>query len=182
MSWSRRRLLAAAGMLAGASAAGTLKSVAAQDQDGSRRIVLKNLHTPESLAIVYRRGGDYVPEALAAIQTLLRDYRTGAQHPIDPSLMDYLHDVAHLARVDPVFTVISGYRSPQTNEMLHERSSAVSSHSLHMEGRAIDVRLAGVDCAKLADEALSLKRGGVGYYNKSDFVHLDTGRFRTWRG
>jgi len=123
-----------------------------------------------------------VPEARAAIQTLLRDYRTGAEHPIDPSLMDYLYDVAHVARVDPVFTVISGYRSPQTNEMLHERSSAVSSHSLHMEGRAIDVRLAGVDCAKLADEALSLKRGGVGYYNKSDFVHLDTGRFRTWRG
>jgi uncharacterized protein YcbK (DUF882 family) len=183
MSWSRRRLLTAAGMLAGASAAGALRvNAAAQTEAGSRRIVLKNLHTPESLDIVYRRGGDYVPEALASIQTLLRDYRTGARHPIDPPLMDYLHDLAHLAGVEPVFTVISGYRSPQTNEMLHERSSAVSSHSLHMEGRAIDVRLAGVDCATLAAEALSMKRGGVGYYNKSDFVHLDTGRFRTWRG
>jgi uncharacterized protein YcbK (DUF882 family) len=96
--------------------------------------------------------------------------------------MDYLCDVARLAGVEPVFTVISGYRSPQTNAMLHERSSGVSSHSLHMEGRAIDVRLAGVGCAKLADQALSMKRGGVGYYNKSDFVHLDTGRFRSWRG
>jgi uncharacterized protein YcbK (DUF882 family) len=182
MSWSRRRLLGAAGMIAGASAAGVLRGAAAETGDGSRRIVLKNLHTPESLDTVYRRGEDYVPEALSAIQTLLRDYRTGALHPIDPALMDYLYDVAHVAGAEPAFIVISGYRSPQTNEMLHERSSGVSSHSLHMEGRAIDVRLAGIDCAKLAGEALSMKRGGVGYYKKSDFVHLDTGRFRTWRG
>jgi uncharacterized protein YcbK (DUF882 family) len=169
-------------MIAGASAAGILRGVAAEKDEGPRRIVLENLHTLDSLDIVFRRGYDYVPEALSAIQALLRDYRTGTQHPIDPALMDYLYDVARLAGVEPVFTVISGYRSPQTNEMLHERSSAVSSHSLHMEGRAIDVRLARVGCARLADEALSMKRGGVGYYNKSDFVHLDTGRFRSWRG
>jgi uncharacterized protein YcbK (DUF882 family) len=182
MSWSRRRLIRAAGMIAGASAAGILRGVAADRDDGPRRIVLENLHTPDSLDIVFRRGDDYVPEALSAIQALLRDYRTGTQHPIDPALMDYLYDVARVAGVEPVFTVISGYRSPQTNEMLHERSSGVSSRSLHMEGRAVDVRLAGVDCARLADQALSMKRGGVGYYNKSDFVHLDTGRFRSWRG
>jgi uncharacterized protein YcbK (DUF882 family) len=169
-------------MMAGASAAGILKSVAAEENADSRRIVLKNLHSPESLDIVYRRGNDYVPEAIAAIQVLLRDYRTGAQHPIDPPLMDYLYEAAHLAGVEPVFSVISGYRSPQTNEMLLERSGGVASHSLHMEGRAIDVRLHGVDCASLADKALAMQRGGVGYYNRSDFVHLDTGRFRTWRG
>ncbi len=78
--------------------------------------------------------------------------------------------------------MISGYRSPQTNAMLHERSSGVASQSLHMEGRAIDVRLTQVDCADLADKALGMQRGGVGYYRQSDFVHLDTGRFRTWRG
>lgn len=182
MSWSRRRLLAAAGMIAGASAAAILRGVAAEKGDGSRRIVLENLHMPESLDIAYRRGDDYVPDAMASIQVLLRDYRTGAKHPIDPHLMDYLNEVAQRLGVEPVFTVISGYRSPQTNEMLHERSSGVSSHSLHIEGRAIDVRLAGIDCAQLAQEALSMKRGGVGYYKKSDFVHLDTGRFRTWRG
>ena len=182
MKWSRRRLLRTAGMMAGASAAGMLNSVAAEQGGGSRRIVLKNLHTPESLDIVYRRGNDYVPEATAAIQVVLRDHRTGAQHPIDPPLMDYLYELAQLAGVEPVFSVISGYRSPQTNEMLHERSGGVASRSLHMEGRAIDVRLQSVDCASLAEKALAMQRGGVGYYNRSDFVHLDTGRFRTWRG
>ena len=181
MTWSRRRVLRAAGMMAGVSAAGFLEGVAAEET-GSRRIVLKNLHTPESLDIVYRRGGDYVPEAIAALEVLLRDYRTGARHPIDPALMDYLFEVAHLAGAEPVYSVISGYRSPQTNEMLHEKSGGVSSHSLHMEGRAIDVRLHGIDCASLAEKALAMQRGGVGYYNRSDFVHLDTGRFRTWRG
>lgn len=181
MTWSRRRLLGTAGMLAGMSAAG-IRAAAALAGDGSRRIALTNLHTPETLDIVYRRGTDYVPEAVAAIEVMLRDYRTGARHPIDPALMDYLYDVAHLAGVEPVFAVISGYRSPQTNAMLHERTSGVSTRSLHMEGRAIDVRLHGVDSAALAAKALSLQRGGVGYYNRSDFVHLDTGRFRTWRG
>ena len=183
MSWSRRRLLGAAGLIAGASAAGILGAAAKADEaPANRRFVLKNLHTPESLDIVFRRGDDYVPDALSAIQVLLRDYRTGAQHRIDPKLMDYLYDVARVAGAEPVFTVVSGYRSPQTNEMLHERSSGVASHSLHMEGRAIDVRLASVDCSELAEKALAMQRGGVGYYNKSDFVHLDTGRFRTWRG
>jgi uncharacterized protein YcbK (DUF882 family) len=182
MKWSRRRLLSTAGMMVGASAAGILKGVAAEQSVGSRRIVLNSLHTPESLDIVYRRGNDYVPESIAAIELLLRGYRTGARHPIDPTLMDYLYEVAQLAGVDPLFAVISGYRSPQTNEMLHERSGGVASHSLHMEGRAIDVRLHKVDCASLAEKALAMRRGGVGYYNRSDFVHLDTGRFRSWRG
>jgi uncharacterized protein YcbK (DUF882 family) len=90
--------------------------------------------------------------------------------------------VAHAAGVDPAFSVISGYRSPQTNARLHEQSVGVAQHSLHIEGRAIDVRIAGVDCADLAAQALALKCGGVGYYRKSDFVHLDTGAFRTWKG
>jgi uncharacterized protein YcbK (DUF882 family) len=140
------------------------------------------LHTPESLDLEFYRDGAYVPDALAAIQVLLRDYRNGEQHPIDPPLLDYLHDVAQRLGVDPVFHVISGYRSPQTNALLRERSSGVARYSLHLEGRAIDVRLAGIDCAELAERALSIRRGGVGYYRKSDFVHLDTGAFRTWRG
>ena len=101
---------------------------------------------------------------------------------MDPGLMDYLVDVAHAIGVDPKFSVISGYRSPQTNAMLHERSAGVAQRSLHMQGRAIDVRMSGVDCADLAARALELTRGGVGYYRSSDFVHLDTGAFRTWKG
>jgi uncharacterized protein YcbK (DUF882 family) len=185
MIWSRRRVLKAGGVLAGAGAAcvfgGPVLGGTSQPP-AVKRLVLKNLHTPESLDIAFRRADEYVPDALAAIQVLLRDYRTGEQHAIDPALLDYLYDAAQLAGVDPVFSVISGYRSPQTNAMLHERSSGVASRSLHMDGRAIDVRLAGVDCAVLADKALGMRRGGVGYYRQSDFVHLDTGRFRTWRG
>jgi uncharacterized protein YcbK (DUF882 family) len=113
---------------------------------------------------------------------LLRDFRTGEQHAIDPKLMDYLVDVAGCVGAAPEFSVISGYRSPQTNERLHARSQGVAKNSLHMEGRAIDVRLPKIDCAALAACALDLARGGVGYYRTSDFVHLDTGRYRTWRG
>jgi uncharacterized protein YcbK (DUF882 family) len=184
VSISRRRLLQAGGALAGATVAlGLTQRVLAGPDTGSvRRITLKNLHAPEVLDVVYRRGGEYLPEALAQVEMLLRDHRTGDRHPIDPQLLDTLYEVAQGVGVDPVFSVISGFRSPQTNAMLHERSSGVASHSLHMEGRAIDVRLSRVDCADLAAKALDMKRGGVGYYRQSDFVHLDTGRFRTWRG
>jgi uncharacterized protein YcbK (DUF882 family) len=186
---SRRRLLVTGGALAGATAAFGLMPRAfagpraeAGSAAGARRLTLENLHTPEVLDVVYRRGDQYVPDALAQAEVVLRDYRTGDRHPIDPELLDILYDAAQSIGVEPVFSVISGYRSPQTNAMLHERSAGVASHSLHMEGRAIDVRLSHVNCADLADKALAMKRGGVGYYRQSDFVHLDTGRIRTWRG
>jgi uncharacterized protein YcbK (DUF882 family) len=183
MTWSRRRVLTAGGALAGMSAAGLLSGTARSGETAApKRIALLNLHTGERLDIEYSRGDVYVPAALSAIEVLLRDFRTGERHPIDPGLMDYLVQVAHSAGVDPVFSVISGYRSPLTNARLRERSTGVAQHSLHVEGRAIDVRMAGVDCADLAAHALGLKRGGVGYYRASDFVHLDTGAFRTWRG
>jgi uncharacterized protein YcbK (DUF882 family) len=184
MTWSRRRVLKAGGALAGVSAAGLTASraAAARILETPKRIALLNLHTGERLEIEFFRDGAYVPDALSAIEVLLRDFRTGERHAIDPSLMDYLVQVAHRAGVDPAFSVISGYRSPQTNAHLHEQSGGVAQHSLHMEGRAIDVRITGVDCADLAARARALKRGGVGYYRASDFVHLDTGAFRTWKG
>jgi uncharacterized protein YcbK (DUF882 family) len=183
MKWTRRRLLGAGGALAGMSAAGVLARPArAFERVTAKRISLRNLHTGERFDAEFFRENDYIPGSLAAIQVLLRDFRNDQQHVIDPRLMDYLYDVAQNAGVDPIFSVISGYRSPQTNALLHERSSGVARHSLHLEGRAIDVRLAGVDCADLAGRALDLRKGGVGYYRKSDFVHLDTGAFRTWKG
>ena len=148
----------------------------------SKRIVLMNLHTGEDLDVEFYREQAYVPSAMAQIEHVLRDFRNGDLHPIDPGLMDYLHDVAGAAGVAPEFHVISGYRSPATNEMLHERSHGVALHSLHMQGRAIDVRISGVNCADLAATALKQKLGGVGYYRVSDFVHLDTGACRHWRG
>jgi uncharacterized protein YcbK (DUF882 family) len=184
-TWSRRRVLKAGALVAGTSAVGVWAPRAqarTQESTAVKRLALRNLHTPESIELEFFRDDAYIPSALAAAQVFLRDYRNGEQHPIDPPLFDYLHDVARSLGVDPVFSVISGYRSPQTNALLRERSSGVARHSLHLEGRAIDVRLEGVDCADLAAGALGLARGGVGYYRRSDFVHLDTGALRTWRG
>jgi uncharacterized protein YcbK (DUF882 family) len=181
MTWNRRQLLKAGGALAGASAAGLL-AAPVRGQESSRRIALLNLHTEERINIEYFRAGSYVSDAMAAIEVVLRDFRTGDRHAIDPKLMDYLVDVARAVGTDASFSVISGYRSPQTNAHLRDLSSGVAQHSLHMEGRAIDVRMAAIDCASLAARAEDLKRGGVGYYRGSNFVHLDTGAFRTWKG
>ena len=147
-----------------------------------RHLTLRNLHTGETLDLDYSSGGVCLPDALSKIVRVLRDYRTGEQHEIDCGLLDILGDVAAALHRDPVFDVISGYRSAQTNELLRSQSSGVALRSLHMEGRAIDVRLAGVDCSELAAAALTLGRGGVGYYRRSDFVHLDTGLARSWQG
>jgi uncharacterized protein YcbK (DUF882 family) len=184
---TRRRMLAGSAALSGTAAISCAAGLWPQTVLGApdaagRRIALTNLHTGERLDIEYFRDGAYAPDALAALEVLLRDFRNGEKHAIDPQLLDYLVDVALKIGVPPVYSVISGYRSPQTNERLHERSSGVSQHSLHMQGRAIDVRMSGVDCQDLAARAESLKRGGVGYYRASNFVHLDTGAFRTWRG
>jgi uncharacterized protein YcbK (DUF882 family) len=193
MRWRRREFLIAGGRLAGAAAAGVglgtarsraaaPPSDAARGGSAPRRIALANLHTSERLDLEYYREGAYVPEALSAIEVLLRDFRTGERHAIDPKLMDYLVQAARTLGVDPAFSVISGYRSPATNARLREQSAGVAQRSLHMDGRAIDVRMTHVDCASLAARAQDLQRGGVGYYRASDFVHLDTGAFRTWKG
>jgi uncharacterized protein YcbK (DUF882 family) len=190
MTWSRRRVLCAAGALAGVPSAALLAATAAGQQAAAKktggaaakRIALLNLHTGERVDLEYFRDGAYLRDALAAIESVLRDFRTGERHPIDPSLMDYLAEVAYAVGADPEFSVISGYRSPHTNAQLREKSGGVARQSLHMEGRAIDVRMPGVDCARLAVNAEGLRRGGVGYYRASDFVHLDTGAFRTWKG
>jgi uncharacterized protein YcbK (DUF882 family) len=183
---SRRGMLLGAGALAGTAALRPRASFGAAEPAGTnpraRRIALTNLHTGEKLDIEYFRDDAYIPAALAAIEVLLRDFRNGERHAIDPKLMDYLVQVAAQVALPPAYSVISGYRSPETNAMLHERSSGVAQKSLHMQGRAIDVRMAGVDCADLAARAEELKHGGVGYYRASNFVHLDTGAFRTWRG
>jgi len=147
MIWSRRRLLKAGGAFAGISAA-ALWGRSARGQDSTarrdpanRRIALLNLHTDERVEVDYFRDGAYVPEAFSAIEVCLRDFRTGGRHAVDPHLMDHLVEVARAVGADPNFSVISGYRSPQTNAMLHERSAGVAQHSLHMDGRAIDVRI-----------------------------------------
>ncbi|MCC7488466.1 MAG: DUF882 domain-containing protein, partial [Gammaproteobacteria bacterium] len=114
------------------------------------------------------------------INHLLRDFRSGAVHPIDPRLLDVLHDVQAMSGSSGRYEIISAFRSPATNEMLRHKSSGVAQKSLHLQGQAVDVRLEGLATGTLRRAALSLGRGGVGYYPDSDFVHLDTGRVRAW--
>jgi uncharacterized protein YcbK (DUF882 family) len=143
-------------------------------------LALHNLHTGESLSIVYRENGACVPDSLALLDHLLRDHRSGEAHPIDPALFDQLVELREATGGSRPFEVISGYRSPATNAWLRANGGGVAQRSLHLEGRAIDVRLPGVPTHRLRDAALALARGGVGYYPAPDFVHLDTGRVRRW--
>jgi uncharacterized protein YcbK (DUF882 family) len=145
-----------------------------------RSLSFVHTHTGETLSTVYFEEGQYRSAELARIDQLLRDFRTGDVHPIDPGVLDILADLRTLADHDEPYEVISGYRSPKTNAELHRRSSGVAEHSLHMQGRAIDVRLPPFPTARLHELALGIGRGGVGYYPRSDFVHLDNGRVRFW--
>lgn len=152
----------------------------AADIPGKRSISFYHTHTTEELNITYARQRAYDIGALQRVNHFLRDHRTGDIHPIDPRLLDLLYTIQRVSGHRGVFEVISGYRSPKTNTMLRRKSSGVAGRSLHLEGRAIDVRLAGIKTKELGRIALHLKQGGVGYYAKSDFVHLDTGRIRSW--
>ncbi|MGE5320469.1 MAG: DUF882 domain-containing protein [Hyphomicrobiaceae bacterium] len=147
-----------------------------------RRLSFHNLHTGESVNLPYWIQGDYVPESLAQINHVLRDFRNNQVAAIDTRLLDLLDRVKATLGTSQAFQVISGYRSPATNHMLAEHSSGVAKHSLHMEGKAIDIRIPGIQLADLRRTGLSLQSGGVGYYPASDFVHLDVGRVRTWHG
>jgi uncharacterized protein YcbK (DUF882 family) len=151
-------------------------------QSQFRSVAMNNLHTGESMEAVYWDGGDYVPDVLDAVNLHLRDYRTGDVHPIDPQLLDLLDAVSQLTETKAPFEVISGFRSAATNAMLHERSAEVAKKSFHVQGMAIDVRLADVELRHLHAAAHSLGRGGVGYYPDSNFVHLDVGPVRSWSG
>jgi uncharacterized protein YcbK (DUF882 family) len=145
-----------------------------------RSLSFVHTHTGERLTSVYFQGGHYRDTELAKINYLLRDFRTGEIHPIEPAVLDILADLRTLADRAAPYEVISGFRSAQTNAALRRRSSAVAEHSLHMQGRAIDVRLEGFATARLHELALGMRRGGVGFYPASDFLHLDDGRVRAW--
>ena len=172
---SRRRLVALGTF---ALSAGT-RGVRA-DAGAARVLRFEHLHTGEKLCVEYFDAGRYRPDALSSVNQLLRDFRTGEVAAIDAALLDQLHDLSGMTASRQPFQIISGYRSPATNQMLRERSSGVAGGSLHMRGQAIDIRLADVPLATLRSAALALRAGGVGYYPASDFVHVDTGRVRAW--
>jgi uncharacterized protein YcbK (DUF882 family) len=178
---SRRRLLQSCALAAPALfLPDRLLAAGAAGSGGSRALTFHHTHTGERLTAEYFTAGAYVPEALAAIDRHLRDFRTGDQLAIDPALLDLLHRLSGLTGSRRPFEVISGFRSPKTNRMLRERSQGVAAGSLHMVGKAIDIRVADVPLAALRSAALTLRAGGVGYYPLPDFVHVDTGRVRQW--
>jgi uncharacterized protein YcbK (DUF882 family) len=174
----RRRFLglAAAGCVLGLP----LGRIARAAVPGARRLSFYSLHTQEALSTVFWQDGRLVPDALAEIDWHLRDFRTGEVHAIDPGLLDLLHRLGGALQYDGPIHVISGYRSAQTNAMLAAQSGGVAKNSYHVHGMAIDLRLPGRSLRDVRRAALDLAQGGVGFYPRSDFVHVDTGPVRRW--
>jgi len=180
-AFGRRHFLRHTVSLAAVGALPATASRARAAVSGARELALAHTHTRERIDLVYAIDERYVPEALGSLNRFLRDHYTGDIGLIDPRVFDQLNRVQKLLGGGRVFEVISGYRCPATNSLLREsRGGGVASHSLHMDGRAIDVRLPGVPLAELRDAALSLRAGGVGFYPREQFVHIDTGRVRSW--
>lgn len=145
-----------------------------------RSLAFYNLHTGETLRTVYWSVGEYVPEALTQINYIMRDFRSGEIKPIDPGLLDLLYTLRNNLESQEMVHIISGYRSPATNAHLREMSCGIARNSMHLQGKAMDIRLPGRSLACLHRMAMALKGGGVGYYPSSDFVHVDVGRVRYW--
>lgn len=175
----RRRFIRGIAAVGGSITA--LRVTAAAPQGAAvRSLAFVHTHTGEELTATYWRAGQYEPEVLSQVNRLLRDFRTDEIHPIDPALLDVLFDLHSRSGSDSPFHVISGYRSPKTNEMLRHSSDGVAQHSMHLLGRAIDIRLESFPTRQLGELARSIARGGVGFYPASDFIHVDTGRLRFW--
>ena len=168
-------IAAATATLAPASALAMLTAPATP-----RRLKFYNLHTSDQLDIVYFEKGRYIPQALAEINYILRDYRQNVVKPISPALLDLVVAIRRKLNTDAEVAIISGYRTPETNAMLAAHSDGVARHSLHMDGLALDWRVPGRTLEQLHRVALAIRGGGVGYYPSSDFVHVDVGRVRYW--
>lgn len=178
---SRRRFLGHGAQWLMAGAALPLAAPALAALPDARSLSFDHTHTSEHIALVYALDDVFVTPALSSLNHFLRDHYSGEVGQIDPQLFNLLHHVRQELGVQTPFQVISGYRSPKTNATLRStRGGGVAKHSLHMDGQAIDVRLPGVPLADLRDAALSLRLGGVGFYPRDQFVHLDTGRVRNW--
>lgn len=175
---TRRRFAALSATFGYALLAGASRSALAALP--ARELSFHSIHTGETLTAVYWQDDRFVPDGLAQLDYILRDYRTGEVRPIAPGLLDLVHELKQAMSFEQPIGVISGYRSPATNAMLAARSKGVAKNSYHLRGMAVDIRMPGRPLAELRDAALRLRRGGVGYYPKSDFVHVDVGPVRSW--
>jgi uncharacterized protein YcbK (DUF882 family) len=156
------------------------RQASSQNAD-EHRLLLYNTHTAERIDIVYRRGDQYIPSALAKLDYFLRDHQTSDVRHFDPRLYDILSDLTlSIGHPGGEIDIVCGYRTPSTNESLRAHTTGVAKNSLHIQAEAIDLRMPGINTLKLRQAALALRRGGVGYYPHSDFIHVDTGRVRQW--
>lgn len=175
---SRRRVISGFGAAAALFVVRPTQAAIAVERP--RSLKLQNLHTGEKVATEFWADGTYIPGGLADISKVLRDHRSGTVHPIDPSLLDLLYKVQSSLETSSPFHVISGYRSPASNAKLASASTGVAKRSMHMDGKAIDIRMPGIELTSLHKAAKVLKGGGVGFYASSNFVHMDVGRVRYW--
>jgi len=180
MTTRRHFLKVSAATAASLVASTAMARPANSSRSGERALTFYNLHTGEHLSATYWADGIYVPDEMAAINRVLRDFRTGDVRKMDRQLFDLLYVLQQKVDKPGAFHVISGYRSPKTNAQLNHISSGVARRSLHMQGKAIDIRLPGVSLKHLRQAALKMHAGGVGYYPRSNFIHVDTGRPRFW--
>ncbi len=180
-SASRRRFVRQASQFGAAGIIAATALPAWSEPPQARALKLAHTHTGEHISLVYVEGGRYVPEALGALNQFLRDHYSGVVGAIDPKVFDVLHRVQQLIGGAQTFEIISGFRDADTNARLRAtRGGGVARHSLHVDGRAIDVRMPGISLNILRDAALSVRAGGVGYYARDKFIHLDTGPVRNW--
>jgi uncharacterized protein YcbK (DUF882 family) len=178
---ARRRFLRSGARIAAVGALPIWAHPARASSPAPRSLAMVHTHTDERIDLVFAVGERYVDESLGRLNRFLRDHYSGEVGVIDPQVFDLMHGVQQALGADGAFEIISGYRCPATNATLRgTRGGGVAKQSLHMQGRAIDVRLPGVPLDELRDAALSLRAGGVGYYASSRFVHLDNGRVRSW--
>jgi uncharacterized protein YcbK (DUF882 family) len=172
-------LIAPSGAWPQSSGVSSLRQPSQQYQDHSLRLF--NTHTGERIDIVYRSGDQYISDALAKLDYFLRDHRTGDVRHLDPRLYDILSDLTvSIGHPGGEIDIVCGYRTSSTNESLRAHTTGVAKNSLHIRAEAIDLRMPGIDTLTLRMAALALRRGGVGYYPHSDFIHVDTGRVRQW--
>ena len=178
-----RRQILTAGVLGSLVCLAPVQALAQLSLTGvqERSLSLLNTHTGERLKeVVYWEKGNYIHDALENLNHVLRDHRTNQVHPIDPMTLDLMAAISRKVDAKQPFEIISGYRSPQTNRSLRNNSNGVAKNSYHMQGKAVDLRLPGVPLKTVRKAALDLRMGGVGYYSKSGFVHIDSGRVRSW--
>ncbi len=181
LTLSRRQFLRlGAAFTAGLALPGPLHAALTAENPLERRLIFYNTHTRENLDVCYAQGSAYRSDALDAVNLILRDHRTNEVSPIDVRLLDFLCAIRSQAGSDACLHIISGYRSPRTNRMLRSRSRGVARKSLHMKGHAADIRIPGLPIDRLRRIATGLRQGGVGYYPRSNFVHVDIGPVRSW--